>query len=196
MSDNANSTWQCACGHVNTGRFCAECGKEKSAYAQAPAPAAKPAFQTYQSKAYTRVGVITGVMILLANSFVCALTLMALMVLPFALMLGAWKEDLTVGMIVIAVLSSIVEYLGIAEIIMTCFSRNKKGKYTAKKVRSQRRATIILAAIGVLGSIPGIVWMSESLVEFNVCYFFAGAGLILVPVMIVLAVKDAKKAQA
>ena len=197
MSDNTNASWQCACGRVNTGRFCADCGKERSANAE-PAPAAsasKPFYETYQSKPYTIVGVITGVMILLANSFVCGLTVMALMVLPFAMMLGAWPEEFAEGLFVVACISTIIEYLGIAVIVMTCMSRNKKGKYTPKKIKSMRITTIVMAAISLVASIPCIVWMSESLREFVVCYLFAGAGLILVPVMIVLAVKDGKKAQ-
>ena len=148
---------------------------------------------TWQSKPYTIVGIITGVMILLANSFVCGLTVMALMIAPFAMMLGAWPEEFTSGLLIVAVVSAIVEYMGIAVIVMTCISRNKKGKYTPKKIKGMRITTIVMAAICLVASIPCIVWMCDSLREFVVCYFFAGAGLILVPVMIVLAVKDAKK---
>ena len=198
MSDNTNASWQCACGRINTGRFCADCGKEKPAYAEAvpAASASKPVYETYQSKPYTIVGVITGVMILLANSFVCGLTVMALIIAPFAMMLGAWPEEFIGGVFFVAIASSIIEYMGIAVIVMTCISRNKKGKYTPKKIKSQRITTIIMAAISLIASIPCIVWMSDSLREFVVCYGFAGLGLLLVPAMIVLAVKDAKQSEA
>ena len=197
MSENSvNNNWQCECGRVNTGKFCAACGMSKPVQTAQTAPAEstpKPPAppKTMFGLASMIAGIFAGILLLISDSAPFFVAGLSLCISPFAMMIGGFSPDDLVMICLITLISAVGMAAGFLIIIAGIVSRVAK-TWTAKKRKVMRIVACIISFIGNIGAFPSILWLYRMESGSNVPFLlvFPVLSLILTVAMLVLTLLD------
>ena len=170
--NNFNSNWQCICGQINNGNFCASCGRPKMQVSTPPVqpqPQYQPPKQQDQQpqKSVSKIKTVNFIVSLigiivafLANLPGLGMSLMMAGFSPLFMMLGAQSEEAMLEAWLVFAIECIVLAAFVLSIIFNIRSHKiiKRGPY--KKYKPFRIFIAIAAMFSAVASIISTIWLN------------------------------------